>query len=114
MKTRERTIFIIVGGSLILILVLASRTPLKFLQWAKVHRNFDSVQVGQSRLTVLSKLGKPNYYAGPCGRSFTNPLPTCAIEYVYGHPFSPLVPDYYVVSFSAGDRVIQADRLSSP
>jgi len=112
MKARKRTIFIVVGISLILILGL--RTTMKFAQWTKVQREFDSIQVGQSRLTVLGKLGKPNYYDGPCGRSFTNPLPTCAIEYVYGHPFSPLDPEYYVVSFSSEDRVIQADRWSSP
>jgi hypothetical protein len=108
---RKGTIFKIVGTSLILILGL--RTTMNYVQWTKVQREFDSVQVGQSRLTVLGKLGKPNWGAGRCDELFAAP-PGCAIQYVYGHPFSPLDPDYYVVSFSAEDRVIQAGRSSSP
>ncbi len=42
------------------------------------------------------------------------PQRNCAVEYVYSHPFAPLVPEYYIVSFSPEDRVIEADEWDSP
>jgi hypothetical protein len=58
-------------------------------------------------------MGKPNYYAGRCGVIHV-PDKRCAVEYVYSHPFAPLVPEYYIVSFSSDDRVIEADQWDSP
>jgi hypothetical protein len=58
-------------------------------------------------------MGKPNYYAGKCGEIHV-PDKSCAVEYVYSHPFAPLVPQYYIVSFSQDDRVIEADEWNSP
>jgi hypothetical protein len=97
----------------LLLLILGLRTAISFARWAKVERGFESIQVGQSRLTVVGKLGRPNYHSGPCG-VIAVPLKACALEYVYGHPFAPIVPDYYIVSFSSGEQVIEADRWSSP
>jgi hypothetical protein len=111
LRMRKRTIFALV--CVVFLLGFTLKVRLSFARWAKVQREFESVQVGQSRLTIVGKLGKPNYYSGRCG-VIANPLPTCTLEYVYGHPFSPLNPDYYVVSFSSDERVIQADRWSSP
>lgn len=42
------------------------------------------------------------------------PVGNCATEYVYSHPLAPFLPDYYVFSFSADGRVIQAIHLVSP
>jgi hypothetical protein len=55
-----------------------------------------SIQNGDSRTSVVTKLGKPNYYPGPCG-VIHFPDKNCAVEYVYSHPFAPLVPEYYIV-----------------
>jgi len=58
-------------------------------------------------------MGKPNYHAGECG-VIHFPSKECAVEYVYSHPFAPLVPEYKIVSFSRDDRVIEADEWDSP
>ena len=95
------------------LLVLALRTVVAFARFSKVEREYASIQHGQSRASVTAKLGKPNYHAGKCVVIHV-PGKRCAMEYVYSHPFAPLVPDYYIVSFSADDRVIEADRWTSP
>jgi len=61
----------------------------------------------------MGKMGKPNYHSGPCG-VIHFPDKSCAKEYVYSHPFAPLVPEYYIVAFSSDDRVIEAAPWSSP
>ncbi len=111
MRMRKKTIFGIVCGFLLLITGL--RVAVSFARFAKVERGFDSVQVGQSRRTIVNDFGRPNYYSGRCG-VIVDSLQTCTLEYVYGHPFAPLIPDYYIVSFSSDERVIQAGRYSSP
>ena len=108
---RKRTIFGLVCA--LMLLTLGLRTTISFARWAKVEWGFESVQVGQSQMTVVGKLGRPNYYSGRCG-VIAPPLKECALEYVYGHPFAPLIPDYYIVSFSSGQQVIEAERWSSP
>lgn len=111
-KPRTRLFF---GIGIAVVLVLTVRMVIAFWQFSKVEQEFESIQQGQSRASVTWKFGKPNYYAGKCGRMVEVPVDkTCAVEYVYSHPFAPLLPDYYVVSFSADDRVIQADHLMSP
>lgn len=52
-----------------------------------------------SRSSVIARMGKPNDHAGGCG-IIHFPIKECAIEYVYSHSFAPLVPEYYIVSFS--------------
>ncbi len=95
------------------LLVLTVRTVVAFARFSKVEREFSFVQDGQSRAAVITKIGKPNYYAGKCGVIHV-PIKTCAVEYVYSHPFAPLIPEYYIVSFSSDDRVIEADQWDSP
>src|SRR4029077_6787302 len=68
---------------------------------------------GDSRASVIDRMGKPNYHEGKCG-VIHFPDKNCAVEYVYSHPFAPFVPEYYVpayyvVSFSPEDRVIDAE-----
>ncbi len=41
------------------------------------------------------------------------PYKDCSYEYVYSHPFAPLVPEYYVVVFT-DDSVIHTAVLRSP
>ena len=94
-------------------LLVVTRATLAFRRFATVERNFGTIHQQDSRELVIAKLGSPNYHMGACGAISTSP-PACATEYVYSHPFAPLLPDYYVISFSADFRVIAADRLTSP
>jgi hypothetical protein len=91
----------------------ALRTYFAFVQFWRVERQFKNIQLGQSRSSVFATFGRPNYYAGSCG-VIHNPSKTCASEYVYSHPFAPLIPDYYIVAFSSDGRVIEANRWTSP
>ena len=95
------------------VLAIGLRVGYQFGRFSRVERTFGSVKVGHGRKSVIDSLGTPNYYAGKCG-VIHNPREDCALEYVYAHPFAPLLPDYYIISFSADDRVIQADRWVSP
>jgi hypothetical protein len=108
---RKRTIVSLAVACVLLILGL--KAAVSFARFSNVEREFNSVAVGQSRLAVVQKLGTPNYYSGSCG-VIHNPPQRCVSEYVYGHPFAPLVPEYYIVSFSSENRVIQADQWDSP
>jgi hypothetical protein len=107
---RTRVILILVAS---IVLVLAVQTIVAFARYSRVERGFASVHVGESRAVVITKIGKPNYHAGKCGVIHL-PDKNCALEYVYSHPFAPIVPEYYIVSFSPDDRVIEADQWSSP
>jgi len=55
----------------------------------------------------------PNYHAGKCGVIHAATA-DCSLEYVYSHPFAPLIPEYDIVSFTADDRVKSAEVWSSP
>jgi hypothetical protein len=93
--------------------VLAVRTIYVFARFSKVERQFTSVQTGDSRDSVVTKIGKPNYHSDGCGVIHA-PDKGCATEYVYSHPFAPFIPEYYIVYFSSDGRVINADRWDSP
>lgn len=99
--------------SLCLLLILATKTVIAFAHYKKAERSFAAVQIGDSRDSVVGRMGKPNYHEGKCG-VIHFPDKNCAVEYVYSHPFAPLVPEYYIVSFSSEDRVIEADEWDSP
>ena len=107
---RTRIILISVAG---IVLLLAVRTVFAFVRYSQVERGFASVHLGESRAGVIAKIGRPNYYAGKCG-VIHFPGKDCSLEYVYSHPFAPIVPDYYIVSFSADHRVIEAGPFDSP
>jgi hypothetical protein len=110
-RMRKRTIVSLVLACLLLI--LGFKAVVSFARFSKVKRGVNSVLVGQSRLAIVQKLGRPNYYSGSCGM-IHNPPQRRVLEYVYGPPFAPLVPEYYIVSFSSDDRVIQGDAWMSP
>lgn len=95
------------------VLLVGSQIAVAFHRYGTVEREFASVLPGGTRPSVVDALGMPNH-SGRCG-TLTNFSPAgCALEYVYSHPFAPVLPEYYVVSFSADGRVIRADRLDSP
>lgn len=110
MSRLTRVILTVVAS---IFLVLAVKTVLAFARYSRVERGFASVHVGESRAVVITKIGNPNYHAGKCG-VIHFPDKNCALEYVYSHPFAPIVPEYYIVSFSPDDRVIEAAPWSSP
>jgi hypothetical protein len=96
-----------------LFLIVCLRTTISFARFSYVERHFDSIRAGGSRASVAAQFGRPNYHAGVCSADFSPPK-GCASEYVYSHPFAPLLPDYYVVWFSSDDRAIDADHTISP
>ena len=104
-----------VGISLAITVValLGLKASIAFSRFSRVERSFASIHTGQSRQEVIGLLGKPNYHHGNCGVIHV-PTKDCAVEYVYSHPFAPLIPEYYIVSFSADDRVIEAGPWMSP
>jgi hypothetical protein len=104
---------IAVGAGILVLLVLVLRTRAQFAQFSQVQRAFPSVQYGEFRASVTAKLGMPNYHAGKCG-VIHFPDKNCVTEYVYSHPFVYWFPEYYIVSFSAGDRVIEATKVNRP
>jgi hypothetical protein len=96
-----------------LLLVLAIKIGVSFNRFSTVEQGFAAIQPGQSRALVAGRLGVPNYHAGNCTTYF-DPPQNCALEYAYSHPFAPLLPDYYLVWFSAEGTVISAERRTSP
>jgi|SRR5215469_10015519 len=99
--------------SLCLLLVITAKTVTAFGRYAKAEKSFASVQIGDSRASVIGRMGKPNHHEGKCG-VIHFPDKNCAVGYVYSHPFAPLIPEYSIVSFSPEDRVIEADEWDSP
>jgi len=95
------------------LLILTLRTVVAFAQFSKVERGFVSFQNGQSRSSIITKMGRPNYCSGKCG-VIHYPGKSCSLEYVYSHPFAPIIPEYDIISFSSDDRVIEADKWDSP
>jgi hypothetical protein len=96
--------------ALVLVVLKAANS---FRRFSYVERDFDSVQVGQSRAIVVAKLGKPNYHDGQCLTDL-GARSDCATELVYSHPFAPWLPEYYVVELSPDGHVISAEHLISP
>jgi hypothetical protein len=110
MSRKARVVIAILA---VVVLAIGLRVGYQFVRFSRVERAFGSINQGQGRASVIEILGMPNYYSGKCG-VIHNPRMDCALEYVYSHPFAPLLPDYYIISFSADDRVIEADRWVSP
>ena len=96
-----------------LLLGATAKLTIAFRAYSRVEQEFSSINPGDRLEMVNARLGKPNYHLGKCG-VIQPPAQTCALEYVYSHPFAPIIPDYYVVTFSNDHRVIEANRWSSP
>jgi hypothetical protein len=109
---KRKTILIVVALASLLI-ALAVRANHAFARFSRVQHQFGSVHAGDSRASVLDRMGKPNYYSGACG--IIQPARQgCAVEYVYSHPLAPLVPQYYIVTFSSDAHVMTALPWASP
>ncbi len=106
--SRNTRIALMFGVGVVLVLTL--RTIVAFIRFSKVEREFASIERGESRDSVTAKLGKPSFAKCGAGPHRNN----CDEEYEYSHPFAPLVPQYFIVSFSADDKVIEANSLTSP
>lgn len=83
----------------------------------QLGNGFDGVKAGATEAEVLQRIGQPRRVER-CG-SFTGLLPKekmvgCAKEYFYASPFSPLLPEYYVVRFDQQNRVIDTASYASP
>jgi hypothetical protein len=105
--------FIILGTVALLVLVIAWRLNIAFERFSNVQREFESIHSGDSRESVKARFGRPNYYAGKCGKMGVAGK-ICALEWVYSDPLAPIDPHYYVISFPADDRVIRAQEWASP
>ena len=97
----------------ILLLVSVVRLTFAFARYAIVERRFSSVRVGDNRDSVTTRLGRANYYHGKCGVIHI-PDKNCAEEFVYSHPFAPIIPEYHIVAFASDGRVIESDDWDSP
>ena len=111
MSRQRRTLIWVAVAVAILFLVL--RAVIVFRRYGRVQRAWSSIHSGQTSQDVLQLLGMPNYYAGKCGVIHVA-AKGCSLEYVYSHPFAPLIPEYDIVSFTADDRVKSAEVRSSP
>jgi hypothetical protein len=60
--------FIILGTVALLVLVIAWRLNIAFERFSNVQREFESIHSGDSRESVKARFGRPNYYAGKCGK----------------------------------------------
>jgi hypothetical protein len=109
--TRNRRLALIICSSAIL--AVAVRVTVAFGHYSREERHFPSIRSGDSRASVVAEMGMPNYYKGKCGVIHV-PSKNCTLEYVYSHPFAPLIPKYHIVSFSADDRVIDTEEWDSP
>jgi hypothetical protein len=94
-------------------LIVAFKVFVSFRQFSRVQREFQLIMQGESRASVRARFGMPNYYAGECGRVGAADK-ACKTEFIYSHPFAPILPEYYVVSFSSDGRVIDTEHWVSP
>jgi hypothetical protein len=98
----------------VVVVVLTTRTTVStvvaFRRFKRVERECASIQRGESRESVTAKLGKPRW-ARCGGGPHRN---DCNEEYGYSHPFAPLVPRYFILSFSDYDKVTEAKCFPSP
>jgi hypothetical protein len=58
-------------------------------------------------------MGKP-WKDESCGEYLGGNFSGCVEEFVYAHPYAPLVPEYWVVDFNSNHRVIDSQHLISP
>ena len=84
---------------------------------SRLERGFNEIKQGDSESAVVQRIGNPERvercgdFMGPLSKA---ELEVCAREYLYASPFSPLVPQYYVVRFDPHGRVSSTTPYSSP
>ncbi|MGO8694594.1 MAG: hypothetical protein ACLQMF_13110, partial [Rectinemataceae bacterium] len=72
----------------------------------QLSQGFAAVRVGDTRGSVRSQMRHP-WKDGACGYISDGP-PGCAEEFIYAHPYAPLVPEYWIISFDSRHKVLQA------
>jgi hypothetical protein len=85
--------------------------------WAYHHdvelgKKVFQVEVGDPNESVREMLGEPSS-EGSCGKLTVAPS-ACADEYVYKYYYSIFQPQYEVVWFNAGGRVIGLQHVQRP
>jgi hypothetical protein len=78
-----------------------------------LERSFRSLQINDTRRTVMDQMGKPWKDDG-CGEFLGGTMADCTEEFVYAHPFAPYVPEYWIVSFDSKSRAINMYYTTSP
>jgi len=83
----------------------------------ELQKGFNDINPGHTESQVLRALGRPKRVER-CGE-FMGPLPKaelegCVREFFYASPFSPLLPQYYVVRFNNQGTVSSTTPYSSP
>jgi hypothetical protein len=64
--SRKFRVALILG--LCLLLVIAAKIVIAFRRYTKAEKSFASVQIGDSRASVIGRMGKPNYHEGEMRR----------------------------------------------
>jgi hypothetical protein len=110
MTKKKKAFAILISSALF---TSAARFSYSYLRFHAVGSRIHRIKIGETRQQVRKILGSPNYHDGPCKDEIRTPLKGCEWEYVYSYPLAPLIPDYYVVSFSRDDRVIESVSFTS-
>jgi hypothetical protein len=110
--TNGKRLALTFGVAVVVVLTIRTTvsTVVAFRRFKRVERECASIQRGELRDSVTAKLGKPRW-ARCGGGPHRN---DCNEEYGYSHPFAPVVPRYFIVSFSEYDKVTEAKCFPSP
>jgi hypothetical protein len=74
--------------------------------------NILRVRPGEAKADVLKQMGNP-WKDEECG-FLGGSSKKCTEEFVYAHPYAPLLPEYWVISFDQNRRVIDHVYSTSP
>jgi hypothetical protein len=104
----QRSIVVTLGILIIVLIVI-------FWPFVRVHQieaAFRKVSRNDTRSDVLNQMGNP-WNDGKCG-FIGGPSADCVEEFIYAHPYAPLLPEYWVISFNRDRRVIDSVYSTSP
>jgi hypothetical protein len=96
---------------LMLIVFVWFKVKTSFAHFRNVQQEFHAVSKGLPASWVKEKFGKPTVHDGKCG-VVVSASSGCKLEYVYGHPFTPLTQDYYVVEFDSDKLVMSMQHVN--
>ena len=99
---------------LCLLLALSIWIGWKVQRNRRIESGFELVKVGDSPADVIAAMGKPNEIE-PCNTFLPGNIPAkCQVEFLYKDSFAPIVPEYFIIHFDSGGRVLERIPLSSP
>lgn len=112
MTKKNKALAILIGSAMF---TSAARFSYSYLRFNEIAGKISRVKEGDTRRQVLDLLGKPNTQHHPCKNEIRTPPNGCVREFVYSLPLpARWMADFVVVSFSKDDRVIEANRYTSP